>query len=354
MTHLRLTKMAGCLRAGIVLIALSLASPALGQSIKPEKPKKGASPSISLNQDFVRSLWTKVDTKKPLEVFAAVFNRLPGQVTVYPSENYFYWSFNASGKPIWGNFRLDAATRDKGILNLGYFEYDENGKFQDYKGGEAELTAKQGVLLKKVDRFTYTVSFKGKTVRFNLFRDRYAPPKKGAIRTDEQYVGPVFDESGLRFHLLFNKTEKHLFYVLNEDVPVTESFRPTKINKDVVIGRRSGFAYYLDRENKRKILIGVNQLNVRRNNYYDGPFDQLPDNLIEKTKLAEFLVKAYPELKGRVNKYGHLKARPGERATVFSYFVYTDEAQLAFVQSCAETTKFTRAQFLECITPDGR
>lgn len=319
---------------------------------KPTTPKPApVPPTVSLNQDFVRSLTATVDLKKPRAVFALVFATLPDTVTVYPSENYFYWHFNANGKAIWGNFRLDAADRDRGVLNLGYFEYDENGKFQDYKGGDAALSAKDGVIVTRVDAFTYTVAHAGKTVTFKLFRDTFGTPKKSALRADERYVGPVFDESGIRFHLIFSEASDHFYFVLNEDVPVTETFRP--MGKDILIGRRSGFAFYVDAEQKRKILVGVYQLNVRRNNYYDGPFDQMPDNFVDRSSIKTYLERAYPDLKGRLDKFGHFTDTQGTRAAAFSYFIYTDEQELDFVRSCA-ASKLTRPKFLACITPDGR
>ena len=35
-------------------------------------------------------------------MFAHVFSRLPDEVTVYPSENYYYFILNVDGRQIWG------------------------------------------------------------------------------------------------------------------------------------------------------------------------------------------------------------------------------------------------------------
>lgn len=312
------------------------------------KPK-GA---VSFNQGFVEGLYFTVKLDDEMAVFAHVFNALPDKVVVYPTENYFYWSFNANARVIWGNFRFDAGDRDKGILHLGYFEYDENGKFQDYDGWEMAITAKDGVTLKKVSRFVYSVTYKGRTVTFELNDIGMAPPKKAKLAPGEIYVGPVFDESGVKFFLIFSKPVNHFIYVVNEDGAPPETFKALK-DGHTVIGRRTGFAYYLDKPNTRKILIAVNSANARRNNYYDGPFDQLPDNYADQTNIKKYLELAYPHIKGKINKYGVLKDEKGNRVAIGSYHIYTSEDQLAFVESCRKTHKPTTAKFYACITPDG-
>jgi hypothetical protein len=58
------------------------------------------------------------------------------------------------------------------------------------------------------------------------------------------------------------------------------------------MGKRTGFAFYQDGLRHRKILVGVYEANYRLNTYFDGPFDQLPDNFIE----GETLRKAIPQI----------------------------------------------------------
>jgi len=308
--------------------------------------------TVSYNQKFVEGLYSKLDLNDEMAVFGHVFAGLPDKVVVYPTENYFYWSFNANGRAVWGNFRLDAGDRDEGILHLGYFEYDENGKFQDYDGWEKTISAKDGVVVTKVARLTYTVAYKGKTVTFALNDIGMAPPKKARLRADEVFVGPVFDESGVKFHLVFNTAENHFLYLLNEEGAPAETYKA--FGKRVVIGRRTGFAYYLDAANERKVLVAINGWNARRNNYYDGPFDQLPDNYVDQTNIAKYLQLAYPYVKGKINKFGVLKDEKGNRVAVGAYFVYNDESELKFVDSCAKTHDVTAAKFYTCVAPDDK
>jgi len=317
-------------------------------------PTAAAKPTgpVSYNQKFVEGLYTKIDLNNEMTVFAHIFGGLPDKVVVYPTENYYYWSFNANGRTIWGNVRLDAGDRDSGVLHLGYFEYDENGKFQDYDGWEKRITAKDGVTVKKIARLTYTVAYKGKTVTFELNDIGMAPPKKAKLRADEVYVGPVFDESGVKFFLVFNKTENHFVYILNEDGAPPETFKD--FGKRVAVGRRTGFAYYRDTANTRKVLVAINGNNARRNNYYDGPFDQLPDNYVDQTNIKKYLELAYPYVKGRINKYGVLTDQKGSRVAVGAYYVYTEESELSFVDSCVKTHGLKSAKLYACIAPDSK
>ncbi|MCW5771809.1 MAG: hypothetical protein KIT16_09260 [Rhodospirillaceae bacterium] len=331
--------------------ALAAALMASSAAAEPPAQPPQHGPRVSLNQDYIEGNYATLDVTKPEVVFAHVFAQLPATVTIYPTENYFYWSFPANGRMYWGNFRLDAQVRDQGVLNIGYFEYDENGKFQDYDGYDKEFTEKDGVILKKVSRFVYTVTYKDKTVTFRLHDIGMTPPQKAKLRPDEKFVGPVYDESGVRFFIIFNTTENHFHYVLNEDGPPAETYRDYGKGTDVVIGRRTGFAYYLDKENDRKILIAVNGANTMRNNYYDGPFDQAPDNYADETHLKDYLELAYPSIKGKISKYGHFLDKKGVRAAVYAYYVYFDERDLNFVQSCRRTRQ-SKARFYACITPD--
>lgn len=334
--------------AGLLAVAAVL----VGPSSTPAQTAAKPSGTVSYNQTFIEGLYSALNLNDEMAVFAHVFDGLPDKVVVYPTENYFYWSFNANGRAIWGNLRLDAGDRDQGVLHLGYFEYDENGKFQDYDGWEKRITAKDGVTVTKVSRFVYTVAYKGKTVTFELNDIGMTPPKKAKLRADEVFVGPVFDESGVKFFLVFSKAENHFIYVLNEDGAPSETFKA--FGKRVMVGRRTGFAYYLDTANTRKVLVAINGKNAERNNYYDGPFDQLPDNYVDQTNIRKYLELAYPYVKGKINRFGVLKDEKGSRVAVGAYYIYNHESELSFVDSCVKTYGATAAKLFPCIAPDSK
>jgi hypothetical protein len=73
---------------------------------------------------------------------------------------------------------------------------------------------------------------------------------------------------------------------------------------ELVFGRRSGFAFWADPAG-RLVLAVVRQLNTRRNDYYDGPFDQLADNYAEEPQILEWMQRAFPSLRGRIDTYGY-------------------------------------------------
>lgn len=349
------------LRRGVAVVLFALAAavaastggaaPAIAAEKKPVS--SAASPKIGFNQDFIQGLETKVDIDNPVAIFALIFRNLPDRITVFPTENYYYWRFTANARIYWGNIRFDASDRDRGILHIGYFEFDENGRFQDYDGWGKALTAADGVVLKKISRFVYSLTYRGRNVTVQLNDIGMHPPKKGRLRSDEVYIGPVFDESGIRFHLIFNTAERFFLYMVNEDKSPGETYKQDKKDKTVLIGRRTGFAYFKDLANDRKILIAVNGWNARRNNYYDGPFDQLPDNYVGQTHIKKYIELAYPHLKGRINKFGHVIGENGARVAINAYAVYVDEAQLDFVDSCRKTYPGSPSPaFYACIAPD--
>lgn len=305
---------------------------------------------VSFNEKFIDGLYNKLEMDDSEQIFALVFSSLKESVTVYPTENYYYYSLNTGGKTVWGNLRLDVVDRDQGIIHFGYFEYDENGKHQDREGHEKAYSLKDGVTVKRLERFLYSVSYQNKTVLFTLNNIGMAPPRRARLRGDESFVGPIFDESGLKFFLIFNKVTSHFMYVLNEDGVTPESF--VELHDDILIGRRTGFAFYQDKANDRKILIAVHGKNTDRNNYYDGPFDQLPDNYAEQTHIKQYIEQAYPYLKGRVDAYGGFLDQQGSRALINPYIVYYDEEELDIVQHC-KTLALPQHEFYACITLDS-
>jgi hypothetical protein len=194
--------------------------------------------------------------------------------------------------------------------------------------------AKDGVTLKGAGKLAYDLSFKGKQVRFRLNDLSGVKPPADAIAKGETYIGPVFDESGLRFFLVFNTEEKIFLYILDETAPVADQFNAASEADRVSIGIRTGFAVYEDRFGKRKILVGVNQLNTAINNYLDGPFDQLPDNFIVGETLRTAILAASPEMKDKIDRFGN--SPDGEtRYLIAPYMQYEDERDLGGIAGCA-------------------
>jgi hypothetical protein len=309
-------------------------------------------PKLKTNQVYVETVTqpTELDIENPMSVFKFVHGNLPKQVTVYPTENYYYFSFIHKGHEYAGNLRLDASDRDKGVVNFAYFQ-----KYTEWRSGDDPyyklLGAQDGVSVKKAGRLAYDIAYKGRSVRFNLVDLSNVKPPESKLGKNEKYIGPVFDESGIQFYLVFNPAQKIFHYVLNEEVPVGESLFQSEVSKSITIGTRTGFAYYQDPYLKRKILIGVFANNSRVNNYFDGPFDQLPDNFIKGNVLHDAIVAVAPEMKGKIDRLGN-SPDGATRFSISPYMHYEEESQLSIVVACMTQPSITKADYGLCFVID--
>jgi hypothetical protein len=283
---------------------------------------------LSTNEDFINGLGLKLDLSNPKEVFSFVFGRLGNEVTVYPTENYYYFEFGAQGKLIKGNIGLFADTRDNGEVNFGY---EESSADDDVKGKivkEVSFFAKDGIGVRRLSDFSYAITFQEKTVVFNLNQIEQRLPARIRLMPDEVFVGHSFDESGLKFFLIFNRQFNHLFWLLNDEEAMPETL--TALTEDISVGNRTAFAFYIDKRNARKILIGVSDDAVKRNSWYDGPFDQLPDNYIAtgQIEVKKYIEAAYPYAKGKIDKFGISLADAEDRIAISAYLRYRDKSEL--------------------------
>jgi hypothetical protein len=284
----------------------------------------------------------------PLAVFAAVLRNLPERVQVLPTENYFYFRFTNNGVIYAGNIRLAASDRDQGKVNFAYNEMptDWNGA---PKNRHAVLGREQGVQIEKAAPLVYRVSHRDKAVTFALNDLSAVKPPADLIKTDETFLGPVFDESGIRFFLIFNSRLKAFHFILDETVPVADQFSALKANAPISIGKRTGFAFYqLD---GRKILIGVNERQSRLNTYLDGPFDQLPENFIEGEALRQAILAAEPGLKDEIDRLGNFTGS-GDRYLIHPYMLYREIGDLAVFQRCMESKTVAATNRALCFVID--
>jgi hypothetical protein len=272
-----------------------------------------------------------VDPEDVDAYFWHVFSRLPDEVTIYPSENYYYFIDHARGVQIWGNIRLPAGRRERGVLSFGYAEFTEFPSTPGtYLSRSKYFTEADGLAIQEVDKFTYVVRFNKRAVTFRLHQLNQDPPRLFTLRTNEVFIERTFDESGLQFFLLFNTERNYFFWVLNEEEKVPEVFNT--LEKDILVGRRSGFAFWQDAEKGgRKVLASIRKISVTRNDYYDGPFDQLADNYVDRTKISLWMERAIPSIKGRIDKYGY----------------YTDTERPSRVALSCYGTYYTQAEIME-------
>jgi hypothetical protein len=288
------------------------------------------------------------DIKDPMAVLAFVLGSLPPRVTVYPTENYYYFKFVQAGVPFAGNLRLDPRVRDQGTVQFGY--YEDNADWKKEGLGEAlELGAKQNVLVERVENLVYKITYQGTSVEFVLNDVSQRKPPASAIGPDERVIGPVFDESAVRFFLVYNTKAKVFQYILDETTAVPDELTPSPRSDRLLVGKRTGFAFYRDHRLDRKILVGVFEQNVLLNNYFDGPFDQLPDNFIEGESLRQAIIDSDPSVKGKIDRLGYFQDDE-VRYAISPYMQYRNENDLLAVHRCATDRRVPAASYYRCFT----
>lgn len=287
-----------------------------------------------------------LDINSIKDVFSFVFKELPRAVNVYPTENYFYYTFYHDGVPIEGNIRLDALDRDKGIAHFAYFTR-YNRWSDELVSKYKQLSAKDGLQIKKLAHLRYKLTFGNKSVIFNLNDLSNVKPPKNKLRTNEKYLGPVYDESGIQFYLVYNPKIKIFHYILNDSEKTPDILTPSKNNEHIFIGERTGFAFYKDDYLDRLILIGIYEGNSMVNNYFDGPFDQLPDNFIKGNSLQKAFIDQSPELKGKIDRYGNSNGGK-TRAMIAPYIHYAYEYQLNAFTDCMKNAADDKGRYYSC------
>ena len=322
------------------LLAAALAGPAAATDV--------GRPRLHTNQQFLDDLGLNETLKinDAISVFGFILESLPDRVKVYPTENYYYFKFNYGGVNYAGNIRLESERRDLGEVHFAFAP-----EFTEWKSQEPAvfkiLNEADGVSIEKLSPLSYRVTHGAKTVVFELNDLSHVVPPKEAMSSDERFIGPIFDESGVRFLLVYNQKLKAFHYLLDETITPNETFNPSKATDRILIGKRTGFAFYRDHKLNRKILIGVYEGNVRVNSYYDGPFDQLPDNFIEGESLRNAILDVAPYLKGRIDRFG--SSFDGEtRYMIAPYLQYAVEDDLLVFHRCAESKRVPAAQYPLC------
>lgn len=326
----------------LLLFALAFASPVFAQD----------RPRLETNQQYIEELYRGMQAPvgERKEMLRLVLQTLPDRVNVYPTENYYYFGFYSGGVRYAGNLRLDASDRDKGKLHFAYFI--ENTEWRPESAvNYAAMDIADGVKVEKLERFLYRVTFGDRSVLFELNDLSAVHPPQNALDPDEQFIGPVFDESGIRFFLVFNTKLDLFLYILDETVPVPDQLNRSKVTDRIEIGARTGFAYYRDLKRERRILIGVYEGNTLANNYFDGPFDQLPDNFIEGDDLLKVILRVAPHLKGTIDRFGG-SLDGSERFLIAPYMAYRREDELLRAHRCASSPQGKGPRYYECFLLD--
>jgi len=305
-------------------------------------------PRVYTNEQYIDDLTRpfSLPLDDPKAMLAFVLEGIPDQVNVYPTENYYYFNFHHHGTRYAGNIRLDAKDRDEGKLHFAYFveltEWVKDDEINYRIFGKDD-----GIVVERLEPLRYRVTLGSRSVVFQLNDLSKVVPPKTALGPDDQYLGPVFDESGIRFFLIFNRKLKIFHYVLDETVPVADELFPAQFTNRILIGRRTGFAFYDEHRLKRKILIGVFEGNSSVNNAFDGPFDQLPDNFIKGDELRDAIIAADPAQAGRIDRHGGSEDG-ASRYLIGPYAYYRTEQELMAFHECATDRQLPRELYWAC------
>jgi hypothetical protein len=293
---------------------------------------------------------TELPIKDTVAMFQWVLGNLKDRVKVYPTENYYYFYFVYNSTRYAGNIRLDASDRDRGKVHFAY--YEDLAEWKDEEPvAHMVLDRKHGVTVEKVDRLAYRVSYKDKSVVFELNDLADVRPPATMLGPDETYLGPVFDDSAIRFFLVYNTRLKIFHYILDETIRPADEFFPATSTDRILIGRRTGFAFYRDGRLARKILIGVFEGNARVNNYFDGPFDQLPDNFLEGETLRRIILEIEPGLAGRIDRFGG-SPDGSSRFLIAPYLHYRSVEELDVFHQCATSKDIAPDIYYACFVID--
>ena len=125
--------------------------------------------------------------------------------------------------------------------------------------------------------------------------------------------------------------------MLDETTNPPDIFEPLASFKRITVGRRTGFAFYLDHALARRILIGVEKSNALLNTYLDGPFDQLPENFIEGDMLKEAIIHSDADAKGKIDRLGYYSKT--SRYSIKPYMLYDSVGALSAIDACANAAR---------------
>ncbi|MGD9545856.1 MAG: hypothetical protein AB7F41_14925 [Methylocystis sp.] len=316
----------GSVRGLLWLIAPMAAGIAAAQDVRP--------PRLYANETLIEDVTrrTEFDIDDPVAVFAFVLGALPDRVRVYPTENYYYFSFFLNGSRYSGNIRLPAAERDKGKIRFEYYQ-DLSAWADQGRAHHTILDASRSVAVERIAPLVYRVSHGAKSVTFALEDLSGVQPAANAVGPNEEFIGPIIDESGVRFFLLYNSKLKVFHYILDERFPADELLELKRADR-LLIGRRTGFAFYRDHRLDRLILIGAHAGNSRFNTYFDGPFDQLPENTVDGDKLRRAIIDSDRAVEGEIDRFVNFVDGSG-RYLIHPYSLYRTRADLSNVHSCA-------------------
>src|SRR5215813_14578379 len=154
---------------------------------------QAGAPQLYTNQSFVEDAVAapSLPIANPMAMFSFVLSNLPERVKVYPTENYYYFTFTHDHVRYAGNIRLDVVDRDNGKVNFAYYVDLAEWKDQD-PITYILLDQRNGVKVEKLEPLIYRISYDTRSVVFELNDLSNVKPPASVLGADESYIGPVF------------------------------------------------------------------------------------------------------------------------------------------------------------------
>src|SRR5260370_11966780 len=181
--YLERTRGAGfCATVGVLAVRIGRAA---GQDRGP--------PKLHTNEAYVEEVTqaTTLAVTDPMAVYAFVLNSLPDRVKVYPTENYYYFTFMHGGAPYAGNIRIELGDDDKVTVHFVYYQ-DWSEWRQDSPLTHIVLDGSRGVGVEKMERLVYRLSYGGKSVIFALNDLSQGKPPPTPPPPPPQIICPTF------------------------------------------------------------------------------------------------------------------------------------------------------------------
>lgn len=301
---------------------------------------KGRPPATAADNTNLDRL---LDLANPRSVLAFVLTHCPMRDVVRPTERYYYFRFRHGTDDISGNIRFVEA--ENGGFSIGYFNIEDtrNFKYEEFNNGVNGV----GV---RFDAKSQIVSIDLDDLHREFRLDREAldsvPPE---LLDGEQFVSGVRDESGYFLHLIYNEPQKCFYFQLNNTKPIPENWSSSDAGSHRVwFGSKSGFCFFHDKILDRYVLVGVSAAEIRRNSWFDGPFDQVPPRL----PIYDMLMNAYPYVvhQGGIDAHGNFVKLKGQRVAICPYIEYERSTDLVvtlttLLKETGSPSDWTRATY---------
>ena len=274
-------------------------------------PRNGAAVSAS---GSAREPESAPSFDDPLSVLHHVLAHAPENPVVYPTECYYYYRFPLGARTVSGNLRFTDIER--GVLHIGYFDAHDIGTTR-----HASVGPDQGLRVQRLGGGAWRVTW-GDVVRTFTLTD-HAVAIHPDLRLDEheEIVCGVIDESGFSLTMLWDDRVSGFLYVMPTGQPWPDG-RAVEAVGDwrLHIGQESRFVFLEEPDLGRLVLVGVSARSVADNDYFDGPFDQVPPNL----PLRDRLTRAYPyvQSRGGIDEHGVFRELEGQRVAISPYTTY--------------------------------